>query len=101
MKNPHAGQGAGASEKLAGSPDTSTPKPESRQAKWQAANPKARWAHRALESALRRGIVERAPCVVCGKNEVDGHHTDYDRPLAVTWLCRRHHVAEHRRERRK
>jgi hypothetical protein len=28
---------------------------------------------------------------------VDGHHPCYDRPMAVVWLCRRHHIAEHRR----
>lgn len=23
------------------------------------------------------------------------HHKDYDKPLEVTWLCRRHHMLEH------
>ena len=72
----------------------------SRQARWQAANPKARWAHVALQSALRRGLVEREPCIVCGALEVDGHHPDYHKPMDVTWLCRLHHMAEHRQARR-
>jgi hypothetical protein len=62
-----------------------------RQAQWQAAHPKARWAHIALQSDLRRGIVKRKPCVVCGAEKVDGHHPDYDRPAHVVWMCRRHH----------
>jgi hypothetical protein len=76
--------------------DNSHPQP-TRQARWQAANPKARWAHLALASALRRGLIEKGTCEVCGAAEVDGHHPDYDRPMAVRWFCRRHHVAEHRR----
>ena len=67
-----------------------------RQQKWQAKHPKARWAHIALASALRRGIVQRGPCEVCGAQKVDGHHPDYDRPADVRWLCRRHHAEAHR-----
>jgi hypothetical protein len=68
-----------------------------RQKRWQQANPKARWAHICLASALRRGLIHRQPCRDCGELQVDGHHHDYDRPMAVVWLCRRHHIAEHRR----
>lgn len=67
--------------------------PPARQVRWQNNNPKARWAHVCLASALRRGLVHRD----CGELKVDGHHTDYDRPMLVVWLCRRHHIAEHRR----
>lgn len=70
---------------------------QSRQAKWQSRNPKARWAHMALASALKRGLIEREPCKVCGARGTDGHHPDYDRPMYVIWLCRRHHIAEHQR----
>jgi hypothetical protein len=102
MRNPHA-EGAGASKRLAGQDEGSTrntPQTQpllSRQAAWQAANPKARWAHIALASALRRGLLQRQPCVVCGAEKVDGHHPDYDRPMDVVWLCRRHHHAVHRK----
>lgn len=71
-----------------------------RQKRWQAANPQARWAHLALASALRHGLVERQPCRDCGDPQTDGHHPDYSRPADVVWLCRRHHVAEHARLRR-
>jgi hypothetical protein len=66
-----------------------------RQKRWQSENPKARWAHLALASAVRRGIVTKQPCEICGAAEVDGHHPDYDRPADVRWLCRRHHRQLH------
>ncbi|RUX24234.1 hypothetical protein EOA13_31405 [Mesorhizobium sp. M7A.F.Ca.US.011.01.1.1] len=56
-----------------------------------------RWAHAALESAIRRGLVERKTCRVCGADKADGHHRSYDRPLDVDWLCRLHHRREHKR----
>ena len=65
------------------------------QAKWAARNPKATWAHACLRSALKRGLLQRAPCEVCGSPDVDGHHDNYDRPMDVSWLCRRHHKAHH------
>jgi hypothetical protein len=72
-----------------------TSKPATRQARWQAANPLARWAHLALASGIRRGLVERRPCEVCGAEPADAHHDDYARPLAVRFLCRRHHRGWH------
>lgn len=99
MRNPRQ---AGAS-KLAGSSNTPTPKPIitqkpklSRSAKWQQAHPKATWAHSCLRSAIRRGLIERQPCEICGAEPTDGHHKDYDVPMRVTWLCRRCHKAAHR-----
>jgi len=47
--------------------------------------------------AIRRGKLVRGPCSVCGATEgVDGHHTDYTRPLDVVWLCKPHHREAHR-----
>ena len=68
------------------------------QAKWRNANPKATWAHSALRSALRRGLIERGRCEVCGEAQTDGHHPDYDRPMKVQWLCRKHHRELHRKQ---
>lgn len=46
--------------------------------------------------ALNAGKVKREPCVVCGTIEnIEGHHTDYTKPLEVEWLCRKHHLLEH------
>ena len=55
-----------------------------------------RWAHVATASALRRGLIERQPCEVCGVEQSDAHHDDYARPMAVRWLCRKHHKEAHR-----
>ena len=70
-----------------------------RQQQWQKKNPQKRWAHNALRSALKLGLVERQPCEVCGEVQTDGHHEDYDRPADVRWLCRLHHMAAHRKAR--
>ena len=76
---------------------TEETKPPSAQAKWNDAHPKAMWAHSALRSAIRKGLIKRECCEVCGAVDVDGHHDDYDRPMAVRWLCRLHHREVHRR----
>lgn len=70
-----------------------------RQEKWRARNPVAAWAHGATASAIRRGLIERKPCEVCGNPQTDGHHPDHRKPLDVVWLCRKHHKAEHRAQR--
>lgn len=98
MRNTPARKGEGVDCQLASDSASSTPKApktQTRQARWQAANPKARWAHMALASAIKRGLIERQPCEECGAEPTDGHHDDYDRPMVVRWLCRRHHRAAH------
>lgn len=58
--------------------------------------------HRArlyVSLALYFGDLRRGPCEVCGVKTVQGHHNDYHRPLAVRWLCKRHHDALHESER--
>jgi hypothetical protein len=72
----------------------------SRQEKWRAKNPQAVWAHAATRSAIRRGLVVKQPCEVCGAPDTDAHHDDYDRPLMVRWLCRLHHGRAHAEARR-
>ncbi|MBJ3777878.1 hypothetical protein [Acuticoccus mangrovi] len=76
------------------SPDTI-----SSQAKWNAANPLALWAHNAVRSAIRRGIINRKPCEICGAEPADAHHDDHTRPLAIRWLCRTHHQRLHAEKR--
>jgi hypothetical protein len=58
-------------------------------------NPKKYSAHCRVGSAIKTGRLVPAPCEVCGSTEVHGHHTDYDKPLDVMWLCSEHHVAWH------
>lgn len=69
-----------------------------RQKRWKERNPKKVWAHASLQSAMRRGLVEKKPCEVCGHDKSEAHHPDYDRPAVVVWLCRRHHKEAHKQE---
>lgn len=49
----------------------------------------------ALNYAVKTGKLVRQPCEVCGKVRTDGHHPDYNKPLSVQWLCRKHHLELH------
>lgn len=48
-----------------------------------------------VQRALKRGTLVRQNCEVCGRAPVEAHHDDYSKPLAVRWLCRRHHQLAH------
>ena len=78
---------------------------------WKEAHPgymtkaKADWLKRnkdrqrvrdAVRYALKTGKLVKTACQVCGKDEVDGHHPDYSRPLDVVWLCKEHHSQVHK-----
>ena len=56
-----------------------------------------RRARRQVDIALRNGTLERCPCEVCGDPKVQAHHEDYSLPLAVRWLCHKHHGQTHRK----
>lgn len=51
-----------------------------------------------VSKAVKRGeLVRPRACHDCGKEaEVQGHHTDYSKPLDVIWLCEKCHVETHR-----
>lgn len=49
-------------------------------------------------SAIKGGKLTRLPCEQCGEVKVDAHHDDYDKPLEVRWLCRKHHAILHNEE---
>lgn len=68
---------------------------------WRAKHPQRYWAHRATASAIRAGLLEKKPCEQCGEAKVDAHHSDYNRPLLVQWLCRKCHAGLHAAERRR
>lgn len=67
------------------------------QAEWRRRNPLARWSHVAVASALKRNLIEKKPCEVCGEVKVDAHHDDHSRPLQIRWMCRLHHRQHHQR----
>lgn len=46
-----------------------------------------------LKHYVKAGKVKKGPCEVCGSTEkIEAHHEDYDKPLVVHWLCRKHHL---------
>lgn len=40
---------------------------------------------------LRRGIIKRQPCEICGDPKTLIRHEDYSAPLQIRWLCKAHH----------
>lgn len=40
---------------------------------------------------MRRGLLTKQPCRVCGDPNSQMHHPDYNDPLRVEWLCKKHH----------
>ena len=78
----------------------SAPVKHRRQAAWRERNQLKVWAHSAVQSALRRGIISKQPCEVCGAEESEAYHPDHRNALDVKWLCRRHHKEHHAIEKR-
>lgn len=62
--------------------------------------PEKRIANQAASNAIRDGRLIRKPCEVCGAEKVEAHHDDYNKPLEVRWLCRKHHLEHHGKRQR-
>lgn len=54
------------------------------------------WA--AVHAAIKKGVLVRQACEVCGEQKTDAHHDDYSKPLDVRWLCHMCHEAHHHGE---
>lgn len=48
-----------------------------------------------LKTYMRRGKIKKEPCEVCKDPNSEAHHADYNKPLEVRWLCRKHHLELH------
>jgi len=46
---------------------------------------------------IKKGLITRKNCEVCGDENSVAHHINYERPLEIIWLCRSCHVAEHKK----
>jgi len=44
---------------------------------------------------VKRGKIKKLPCETCGDMFSQAHHSDYSKPLEVTWLCRKCHMKHH------
>ena len=67
-------------------------------AKYEKAHPMRKVARNAANNALRDGKIARQLCWECGE-EAEMHHAAYDYPLAVSWLCPKHHAQLHKEHR--
>lgn len=48
-----------------------------------------------------RGNIKKENCKVCGSPDSQMHHHDYNKPLEVTWMCRKCHLQYHKDEERR
>jgi hypothetical protein len=46
---------------------------------------------------VRAGRIIKQSCEECRIKKTEAHHDDYSKPLEVRWLCKRHHVAAHKK----
>lgn len=58
------------------------------------------YAREQLRYAVKSGKILRGKCVLkkrkdCGAGIIEGHHTDYFKPLSVVWMCHSHHKQFH------
>lgn len=44
-----------------------------------------------LNLAISRGKMKKGVCEICGNKKAEAHHEDYNYPLKVEWLCKKHH----------
>lgn len=45
---------------------------------------------------LRRGKLKKEKCLVCGSENSQMHHKNYNEPLNIVWLCRSCHLKVHK-----
>jgi len=44
----------------------------------------ARWYAKRM---IRNGTIDKEPCAICGAEQAQAHHPDYNEPLLIAWLC--------------
>lgn len=61
-------------------------------------------ARRKARTALRRNKISFKACEVCGFGksmiDIELHHDDYNKPLDIIFLCKKHHLELHRIQKR-
>lgn len=46
--------------------------------------------------AVAKGTLKKEPCENCGNPKAEIHHYDYNKPMLVSWLCKKCHAEWHR-----
>ena len=49
-----------------------------------------------VSNAIIAGNLVKQPCEICGAEPAQAHHDDYNKPLDVRWLCKKHHTEWHK-----
>jgi hypothetical protein len=52
-------------------------------------------ARKKVYVGIRNGSIIKLPCEVCGEVKAEAHHADYNQPLEILWLCKKHHCERH------
>lgn len=47
---------------------------------------------------IRKGILIRKNCEICGHEDAQSHHDDYNDPMNIRWLCSKHHAEHHKQK---
>ena len=64
---------------------------------WVTKNRSKKNIHVQTSHAIRSGLIKKKNCEVCNESYlVDAHHDDYNKPLNIRWLCRKHHKKFHK-----
>lgn len=69
--------------------------------KYEINNPKIRYAQVRVRESLKQRKLAKKGCEVCLKiygieAPAHAHHSDYNKPLELLWLCPKHHKAWHK-----
>ena len=64
---------------------------------WQKQNPEKVATHMAVKKAVKQSILVRpTKCSQCAfSGRIQGHHSDYSKPLEIEWLCFSCHRLKH------
>ena len=69
--------------------------PYQRVKEWREKNKIKRKAQIIVFVAIRNGSLKRKRCETCNSIFSEAHHPNYEKPLDVIWLCKKHHTEEH------
>lgn len=58
--------------------------------------PKRIRANNMVYRYIKKGTLTRLKCKICGRNKTVAHHSNYNKPLKVDWLCATHHKEWHK-----